>query len=82
MANAHDVVTLPKYGRGSHPLNQSLALDGRTKNILAAKNLLDLEEHRGSFYWVVTNTSEQKEGQLGCGHDHLDTVDTNVLASS
>ena len=60
MASAHAVITLPKHGRGAHPQNSSLALDGRSRNMLASKDLVDLEEHRGSLYWVVTRTSDAK----------------------
>ena len=58
MASAHAVVTLPKHGRGAHPQNSSFALDGRSRNMLASKDLVDLEEHKGSLYWVVTRTSD------------------------
>ena len=64
MANLHAVVTLPKHGRGSHPSNQSLALDGRNRHLLAAAGSLDEDEHRGSLFWVVTRTSELKKANL------------------
>ena len=64
MATAHAVVTLPKHGRGAHPHNSSLALDGRSRNMLASKDMVDLEEHRGSLYWMVTRTSDVKEANL------------------
>ena len=64
MANLHAVVTLPKHGRGSHPSNQSLALDGRNRHLLAAEGSLDGEEHRGSLFWVVTRTPDLKKANL------------------
>ena len=64
MANLHAVVTLPKHGRGSHPSNQSLALDGRNRHLLAAEGSLDEEEHRGSLFWVVTRTPDLKKANL------------------
>jgi hypothetical protein len=64
MASAHAVVTLPKSGRGAHPENQSLALDGRCRNLIASKGTLDPDEHTGSLYWVVRRTSDTKEVNL------------------
>ena len=32
--------------------------------MLASKNMVDLEEHRGSLYWVVTRTSVAKDANL------------------
>ena len=62
--SAHAPLTLPKTGRGCHPEDQSLALDGRCRNLMARKDLIDPEEHTGSLYWVVTRTSETKEQNL------------------
>ena len=64
MASAHAVVTIPKHGRGAHPENLSLAIDGRSRNIMATKGTLDSEEHVGSLYWVVTRSSNTKEVNL------------------
>jgi hypothetical protein len=64
MASAHAVVTIPKHGRGAHPGNISLALDGRTRNLIAKSGSLDKDEHHGSLFWVVTRTSEPKEVNL------------------
>ena len=64
MANAHAVVTIPKHGRGAHPENMSLALDGRCRNVIANKGVLDPEEHTGSLYWIVTRTSDTKQVNL------------------
>ena len=50
MASAHAVLDLPKNGRGSHPENQVLALDGRGRNLMAPKGLCDTDEHAGSFF--------------------------------
>ena len=64
MAAAHAVVTLPKHGCGAHPENLSVALDGRGRNMIASKGLVDSEEHKGSLYWIVTRTSNPKEANL------------------
>ena len=64
MANLHAVATLPKHGRGSHPSNQSLALDGRNRHLLASAGSLDDEEHRGSLFWVVTRTPDLKQANV------------------
>ena len=50
MASAHAVLDLPKNGRGSHPENQALALDGRGRNLMAPKDLCDTDAHAGSFF--------------------------------
>ena len=63
-APAHAVVTIPKHGRGAHPENLSLAIDGRSRNIMATKGAIDAEEHVGSLYWVVTRTSNAKDVNL------------------
>ena len=64
MATAHAVVTIPKHGRGSHPTNGSLALDGRSRSLIARSGVVDKEEHHGSLFWVITRTSETKEANL------------------
>ena len=64
MPGANAVVTLPKHGRGAHPQNASFALDGRSRAVMANKDMVDLEEHRGSLYWVVTRTSDAKAVNL------------------
>jgi hypothetical protein len=64
MAACHAVVGLPKHGRGAHPEDQSLALDGRGKTQMAGKGALDSEEHHGSFYWMVTRTSNITEANM------------------
>ena len=64
MAAAHAVVSNPKHGRGAHPENLVLALDGRSRNLMASKGSLDKDEHAGSLYWVVTKTSNTKEVNL------------------
>ena len=64
MASAHAVVTIPKHGRGSHPANLSLALDGRTRNLMGMKGQLGHNEHRDSLLWVVTRTCEVKDANL------------------
>ena len=64
MASAHAVVTLPKHGRGAHPDNQSLALDGRCRHLIASQGTVGPDEHTGSLYWVVTRTSQAKEANL------------------
>ena len=64
MAGNHVVVGLPKHGRGSHPDNQSLALDGRGKNLIANKEVLDDDEHLGSLVWLVGKTSSSSDANL------------------
>ena len=66
MASAHAIVTLPKHGRGAHPTNMSLALDGRTRTRIATKGMCDDpdDDHWGSLYWLVTRTEEAKLANL------------------
>ena len=59
MASAHAVVTIPKHGRGAHPENVSLAMDGRSRNLIAKGGSLDKDDHAGSLCWVVTRTLER-----------------------
>ena len=64
MASAHAIVGLPKHGRGAHPENQALALDGRGRTSMAKKEVIDSEEHQGSFFWLVGRTSEASQANL------------------
>ena len=63
--NAHAVVTLPQSGRGTHPENLGLALDGRCRNLIAGAGGLGEHQHTGSLYWTVTRTLSPKEANLG-----------------
>ena len=64
MASGHAVVDIPKHGRGAHPDGQSMALDGRTRNLIAKKGVLDESEHKGSLFWIVGRTSKASEANL------------------
>ena len=64
MAMCHVVVNLPKHGRGAHLENSSLALDGRSKNLLAPAGLVSTSDHLGSLFWAVTRTSKASEANL------------------
>ena len=64
MATAHAVVTIPKHGRGAHPTNGSLALDGRSRSLIAKSGVVDKDEHHGSLCWVITRASETQEVNL------------------
>ena len=64
MAGNHVVVGLPKHGRGAHPENQNLALDGRGKNLIANKEVLDNDEHMGSLFWLAGKTSSSSDANL------------------
>ena len=41
VATAHAVVTIPRHGRGAHPTNGSLALDGRSRSLIARSGVVD-----------------------------------------
>ena len=62
--SAHAGVALPKNGRGAHPDNSSLALDGRLRNLIAKEGALDDKEHEGSLYWLIARTSGPAEANL------------------
>ena len=64
MASGHAVVDIPKHGRGAHPDGQSMALDGRTRNLIAKKGVLGESEHKGSLFWIVGRTSKASEANL------------------
>ena len=64
MAAGHAVLDLPKNGRGSHPENQVLALDGRGRNLMAPKGMCDNDEHHGSLFWMLARTSKVTEANM------------------
>eukprot|EP00972_Heterocapsa_arctica_P001927 276751-Heterocapsa_arctica.AAC.1 len=64
MTNCHAVVCLPKHGRGKHPEDLCLALDGRSRTQVAKKGSIDDKEHIGSLYWLVHRTSTTSEGNM------------------
>ena len=55
------VVGIPKHGRGSHPGNQSLALNGRGKLLCAREGSIDKEQHKGVLFFLVGRTSEEDQ---------------------
>ena len=64
MASGHAVVSLPKCGRGAHPENLSLALDGRGRTMIASAGAVDPAEHTGSLFWLVMRTTNQEQANL------------------
>ena len=64
MAAAHAVVNLPKHGEGAHPEQQSLALDGRGRNVIAKAGSIDDQEHLGSLFWIITRTNVAADSNL------------------
>ena len=64
MATSHAVVGIPKHGRGAHPENLSLALDGRGKTCIAQNGVLGSQEHLGSFFWLVSRTSTTSQANV------------------
>ena len=62
LANA--VVGLPKHGSGAHPSGKSLAMDGKSRTLVAKKGSLDDTEHLGGLFWIIGRTSIQKEANL------------------
>jgi hypothetical protein len=64
MAVAHDVVGIPKHGRGAHLENLSSALDGRGRTSMAQKDGLDSQVHSGCFFWLVDRTSPASQANL------------------
>ena len=64
MWNYHAVVTVPKQGRGAHPENMTLALDGRGKGMMAHDGTIGASEHKGSLFWMVTRTTDPDEANL------------------
>ena len=64
MALTNAPVTLPRTGRGAHPENTGLALDGRCRTLIASEGALDEKEYTGSLYWLVTRTGDPAEANL------------------
>jgi hypothetical protein len=58
------VVGIPKYGRGKHPQNQALALDGRGRACIAHEGSLDGNEYTGSLFWLVSRTSTMERANM------------------
>ena len=63
-ATANVILGLPKHGRGSHPENLSLAVDGRGRACLAKAGSIDGVEHKGSLFWLVQRTSTELEANM------------------
>ena len=63
-ALANALVGLPRIGRGSHPEGQSLALDGRSRVLLAPAGAIDGNPHGGSLFWLVGRASQASEGNM------------------
>jgi hypothetical protein len=64
MTNCHAVVGIPKHGRGKHPEDLNLALDGRSRTSIAKKGSIDDHEHIGSLYWLVHRTSNPSDANM------------------
>ena len=64
MVNANAVVGIPKHGPGAHPEGHNLALDGRSRNIIASKGAIDAAEHTGSLFWLITRASKPSDANL------------------
>ena len=64
MGSAHAAVSLPRTGRGSHPDNGSVALDGRLRNLMCGPGVVDKDQHTGSLYWLVQRTSKAPSANL------------------
>ena len=62
MATAHAVVTIPKHGRGAHPTQGSLALDGRSRSMLARSGAADKDEHHGSLFLGDNENQRDERG--------------------
>ena len=64
LAPMHANVNLPKHGRGAHPENKSLALDGRSRNMIAPAGMVMQEQLTGSLFWALARSSEKKDANL------------------
>ena len=63
-AAANAAVGIPRHGRGSHPEQTSLALDGRTRTSIAHAGSIDASEHTGSLFWLVHRTLVASDANL------------------
>ena len=64
MFSSNAPVALPKHGRGAHPENLSLALDGRGRTSMSQAGTIEDKENTGCLYWLITRTSEFSEANL------------------
>ena len=62
--NANVLVGLPKHGRGAHPDQGQVALDGRGQLQVAKAGTLDDKEHLGALFWLVGKTDKRKEANM------------------
>ena len=79
MASANAVVGLPKHGRGAHPEQQTLALDGRSRSRLAHKDTVDSQEHKGNLFWIVGRTPSPSEANMTLENTSFEQKVTLVL---
>ena len=61
---ANVVVGIPRHGRGASPGNQSLALDGRGKALLAKAGTISTSEHKGNLFWLVQKSDSPSEANM------------------
>ena len=61
---ANQPVGVPLHGAGAHPGGTPLALDGRARASIAAQDLVDSQEHKGSLFWIVERTSDSSQANM------------------
>ena len=61
---ANQPVGVPMHGAGAHPDGTPLALDGRARASIAAQDLVDSQEHKGSLFWIVERTSDSSQANM------------------
>jgi len=72
MSAQHAVVGLPRHGQGAHPKSISLALDGRMRTMIARKNTVDDEDHKGILFFLVGRTSKVSDANLTFEQTHME----------
>ena len=55
------IIGLPSHGASKHPDGKNIALDGRGRQVIAASQTIDEDEHRGSLFWTIQKTGDKAE---------------------
>ena len=57
-------VGAPRSGRGANPQGIAMAIDGRSRGLIAAAGSIDGNAHHGNLFWMVGGTSKASEANM------------------
>ena len=61
-------VGCPRTGRGAHPQGLGMAIDGRSRGLIAATGSIDGSAHHGNLFWMVGGTSKASDANMAKEH--------------